>query len=106
MTEIKVHSIPGSPYGRAVLIAPEEKRAPYRLVAVPPKSLRSPEHLARHPFGRIPVLEHGHFRLYETQASLRYIDRTLPGPLLAPLLHASSAKATTSGATRRVSPTS
>jgi glutathione S-transferase len=34
MTAINVHSIPGSPYGRAVLMALEEKRAPYRLVAV------------------------------------------------------------------------
>ena len=84
MSDIKVHSIPGSPYGRAVLIALEEKRAPYRLIPVAPKALRSPEHLARHPFGRIPVLEHGDFRLYETQAILRYIDRTLPGPLLTP----------------------
>jgi glutathione S-transferase len=84
MTEIKVHSIPGSPYGRAVLIALEEKRAPYRIVPVAPRALRSPEHLARHPFGRIPVLEHGEFRLYETQAILRYIDRALPGPVLTP----------------------
>jgi len=85
MTDIKVHSIPGSPYGRAVLIALEEKHATYQLFPVQPKTLRSPEHLARHPFGRIPVLEHGDFRLYETQAILRYIDRTLPGPLLTPL---------------------
>jgi glutathione S-transferase len=84
MSDIKVHSIPGSPYGRAVLIALEEKHASYRLVPVAPKALRSPEHLARHPFGRIPVLEHGDFRLYETQAILRYIDRALPGPLLTP----------------------
>ena len=84
MTDIKVHSIPGSPYGRAVLIALEEKHATYQLFPVQPKTLRSPEHLARHPFGRIPVLEHGDFRLYETQAILRYIDRILPGPLLTP----------------------
>jgi glutathione S-transferase len=84
MSDIRVHSIPGSPYGRAVLIALEEKRVPYRLIPVAPGTLRSPEHLARHPFGRIPVLEHGDFRLYETQAILRYIDRTLPGPLLTP----------------------
>jgi glutathione S-transferase len=84
MTDIQVHSIPGSPYGRAVMVALEEKHAPYRVVPVAPTSLRSPEHRARHPFGRIPVLEHRDFRLYETQAILRYIDRVLPGPVLAP----------------------
>jgi glutathione S-transferase len=84
MTDIKVHSIPGSPYGRAVLVALEEKHAAYRVVPVSPGTLRSPEHLARHPFGRIPVLEQGDFRLYETQAILRYLDRTLPGPALTP----------------------
>jgi glutathione S-transferase len=84
MTEFKVHSVPGSPYGRAVLLALEEKHAAYRLVPVVPKTLRSPEHLARHPFGRVPVLEHGDFRLFETQAILRYLDRVLAGPALAP----------------------
>jgi glutathione S-transferase len=84
MTEIRVHSIPGSPYGRAVLVALEEKRAAYRVIPVAPKALRSPEHLLRHPFGRVPVLDHGNFRLYETQAILRYIDRVLPGPALNP----------------------
>jgi glutathione S-transferase len=85
MTDIKVHSIPGSPYGRAVLLVLEEKHATYQLVPVAPKTLRSPDHLARHPFGRIPVLEHRDFRLYETQAILRYLDRALPGPTLTPL---------------------
>lgn len=84
MTEIRVHSIPGSPYGRAVLVALEEKGAAYRVLPVAPQALRSPEHLLRHPFGRVPVLEHADFRLYETQAILRYIDRSLPGPALTP----------------------
>jgi glutathione S-transferase len=84
MTDIKVHSIPGSPYGRAVLVALEEKHAAYEVVPVAPGTLRSAEHLARHPFGRVPVLEQGDFRLYETQAILRYLDRALPGPTLTP----------------------
>ena len=46
--------------------------------------MRSPEHLARHPFGRVPVLEHDGFVLYETQAILRYLDRVLPQPSLTP----------------------
>jgi glutathione S-transferase len=84
MNEFVVYSIPGSPFGRAVLVTLEEKRAPYRLVAVPPGTLRAPQHLRRHPFGRVPVLEHGDFRLYETQAILRFLDRLLPGTALTP----------------------
>jgi glutathione S-transferase len=84
MSAFTVHSIPGSPFGRAVLAMLEEKGAPYRFSMVPPGTLRSPEHLARHPFGRVPVLEHDGFRLYETQAILRYLDRVLPQPALTP----------------------
>jgi glutathione S-transferase len=84
MSEFKVHSIPGSPFGRAVLATLEEKGASYRLSPVAPGSFRSPQHLARHPFGRVPVLEHDGFLLYETQAILRYLDRVLPTPSLTP----------------------
>lgn len=84
MTAFIVHSIPGSPFGRAVLATLEEKGAAYRLTPVAPGMFRSPEHLARHPFGRVPVLEHDGFSLYETQAILRYLDRVLPTPALTP----------------------
>jgi hypothetical protein len=49
-----------------------------------PGTMRAPEHLSRHPFGRVPVLEHDGFSLYETQAILRYLDRVLPTPALTP----------------------
>ena len=81
MSEFVVHSHPGSPFGRAVMATLEEKRAPFRLARLAPKS---PEHLALHPFGRIPIFEHDGFRLYETQAILRYLDRVLPNPALTP----------------------
>jgi glutathione S-transferase len=84
MSQFIVHSIPGSPFGRAVLATLEEKGASYRLSPVAPGTFKSPEHLARHPFGRVPVLEHDGFRLYETQAILRYLDRVLPNPALTP----------------------
>jgi glutathione S-transferase len=84
MQEFVVHSIPGSPFGRAVLLSLEEKGVRYRLVAVPPQAMRTTEHLARHPFGRVPVIEHAGFRLYETQAILRYIDRVCAQPSLTP----------------------
>src|ERR1700676_3168746 len=84
MSEFTVYSIPGSPFGRAVLAPLEEKAATYRLVPVAPGTFRSPEHLARHPFGRVPVLDHNGFSLYESQAILRYLDRVLPAPALTP----------------------
>lgn len=84
MTPMIVHSIPGSPYGRAVLACLEEKGASYVLSTVSPGTAKSQPHLSRHPFGRVPVLEHDGYSLYETQAILRYLDRVLPQPSLTP----------------------
>lgn len=79
-----VHTIPGSPFARAVLATLEEKRAPYRVAPVRPGEHKQAAHLARHPFGRVPVLTHDGFELFETQAILRYIDRVVPEPALSP----------------------
>ena len=84
MSDFTIHLVPGSPFARAVQATLEEKGAAYRLAALPSGGSKQPEHLARHPFGRVPVLDHGAFRLYETQAILRYLDRTLPSPALTP----------------------
>ena len=40
----------------------------------------NPEHLARHPFGKVPVLDIDGIRIRETSAICRYLDETLPGP--------------------------
>jgi glutathione S-transferase len=84
MSNFILHSIPGSPYGRAVLATLEEKGARYHLAPVAPGDSKKPAYLARHPFGRIPAFEHDGFMLYETQAILRYLDRILPSPALTP----------------------
>lgn len=84
MQDVTIYGIPGSPYVRAALLTLEEKGARYGFSAVAPGTLKSPEHLSRHPFGRIPALVHGGFRLYETQAIVRYLDRVLPSPPLSP----------------------
>jgi glutathione S-transferase len=76
--------IPGSPYLRSVQLVLEEKRTPYRIHVLQPGEHKSPEYLARHPFGRIPALQHGDFALYETQAILRYVNAILPEPPLEP----------------------
>ena len=84
MTEVIVHGVPGSPYVRSALLGLQEKGAPHRLAAMGMGDGKSPEHLARHPFGRIPVIDHGDFQLYETQAILRYLDAVYPGAPLLP----------------------
>jgi glutathione S-transferase len=84
MKEFVVHAAPGSPFARAVLIALEEKGASYRVAPISMAMMRTPAHLALHPFGKMPALEHGGFLLYETQAIIRYLDRVLPQPPLTP----------------------
>ena len=84
MSPIIVHGVPGSPYMRMPLLACLEKGAPYQIAAMQFGQNKTPEHLVRHPFGRIPVVEHDGFWLYEAQAMIRYIDQVFPGPSLTP----------------------
>jgi glutathione S-transferase len=84
MTNFTVYGVIGSPYVRAALLGLEEKGCEYRVHPLGMGEHKKAEHLARHPFGRIPVLDHGDFRLYETQAILRYLDRLVPDPPLTP----------------------
>jgi glutathione S-transferase len=84
MSEFILHGVPGSPYVRAALLGLEEKHADWRLAAMGMADMRSAGHVEKHAFGRIPILDHGDFRLYETQAILRYLDRIFPEPALTP----------------------
>jgi glutathione S-transferase len=84
MSDIVIHGVPGSPYVRSALLGLEEKGLPYRLAAMPLGGHRTEESLQRNPFARIPVLEHGDFCLYETQAIVRYADSVGSGPSLVP----------------------
>jgi glutathione S-transferase len=84
MSEVIVHTIPGSPFARAVLATLEEKQVPWRIAPLHPGQHRQQPHLSRNPFGRMPAIEHDDFALYETQAIVRYIDRVWPQPGLTP----------------------
>src|SRR5499427_3742913 len=42
------------------------------------------EHLALHPFDRVPILRHGDFTIYETSAIASYVDEAFGGPRLTP----------------------
>lgn len=83
---MNLYGLERSVYTRMARLALEEKGLAHVLHEVEifgPAGV-PPEHLARHPFGRIPVLEHGGFWLYETAAITRYIDESSPGPALQP----------------------
>jgi hypothetical protein len=51
-----------------VVWALEEVGADYELVMITPEEGRSQEHLARHPLGRVPVLEDEHGPMFESTA--------------------------------------
>ena len=75
-----------SVYVRIARLALLEKGVSHGLVPVDifAKDERRDSHLARHPFGKIPALEHGDFHLYETGAITRYVDEAFDGPALQP----------------------
>jgi glutathione S-transferase len=81
---LKLYGVPGSPYVQAARLGLTEKGIDFEMVLVPPPALKQPEHLARHPFGLMPAMDHDGFALYETQAILRYVDQAFPGPQLEP----------------------
>lgn len=83
---VTLFGLPRSVYTRIVRLVLEEKGIDYRLqeVEIFGASGVPPEHLPRHPFGRIPVVQHGDFSLYETAAICRYLDEAFPGPPLSP----------------------
>ena len=70
-----------STYTHAVRMVCEEKGIDYVLTEKP---LRAPEIRAIHPFGKMPVLRHGDFQLFESKAIATYIDRSFPAPYVFP----------------------
>ena len=82
MPTITFHSMADSAYLWTAMLAADEKGVDYELA---PLVLGSPEHLRLHPFGKMPVMQHGEAILYETLAIAHYIDRAFSGPALQPI---------------------
>src|ERR1700690_3124442 len=78
---MKMYGHPMSTCTRKVLATLHEKKASFEIVPVDltTGAHKRPQHLARQPFGQIPVIDDGDFRLYESRAIIRYLDKVLPG---------------------------
>jgi glutathione S-transferase len=83
MSDPIVYGFPRSTYVSIVRLVLTHKDVPYTfhdLETVMGKA----EHLALHPFNRVPILRHGDFTIYETSAIVSYIDEAFGGPRLTP----------------------
>ena len=87
MSKMTLWGFDGSTYVRTVKMLLAEKKftdfeqVPLNVLSGEP---RKPEHLARHPFGKVPVLDHDGIRILETSAIVRYLNDVLPGTSLVP----------------------
>jgi len=87
MSDMVLWGFDGSTYVRTIKMVLAEKgftdfkQVPLNVLAGEPKQ---PEHLERHPFGKVPVLDHDGMRILETAAIARYLNDVLPGRSLIP----------------------
>ena len=79
MATLQIYGVPPSPFTRAARLACHEKGVDYELVSTPPGGTAP-----KNPLGKIPMMKHGDFTLFESQAIVRYVDHTFDGPLLWP----------------------
>jgi len=81
MTRPEIIGSMRSTYTRVVAMVCEEKGIAYVLTETP---LHAPDLFAIHPLGKMPVLRHGDFVLFESKAIATYLDRRFAGPQLIP----------------------
>ncbi len=87
MSEMTLWGFNGSTYVRTLkMLLAEKQFSDFKQVSlnVLTGEPRQAEHLARHPFGKVPVLDHDGLRIVETAAIARYLNDVLPGPSLIP----------------------
>ena len=85
MTHLTLYGPNWSAYTRTVRLVLAEKNIEYELKEVDfSNGVMPAEHLNLHPFGKVPVLAHENFILYETSAICRYVDEAFDGPALQP----------------------
>lgn len=80
---IQLFGNPASTCTRKVLTVLAETNTPYELsvIDLSKGEHKQPPHLARQPFGQIPVLDDDGFRMFESRAIARYLDEKTGGSL-------------------------
>lgn len=81
---VQLHGYRYSVYNRIARLALLLKKVEHQTIEVNPFAELSAAYLTLHPFGRVPVLTHGAFKLFETNAITRYVDRAFEGQALQP----------------------
>jgi glutathione S-transferase len=90
MSEVVLFGFGAASYPWTVMWACAEKGVPYRLE---PADLKSPEYREqRQPYVKMPAMQHGDLKLFESSAIARYIDAAFDGPALQPSDPAALAK--------------
>ena len=76
----------GSPFSWRVQLVLEEKKLPYEpvLLSFSKRELKTPEHLARSPHGKVPALDDDGLTLYESSAIVEYLEERYPVPPVLP----------------------
>ena len=84
MTKVKVYGHPMSTCTRKVFTTLIENNIDYdfELVDLMVGAHKQPAYTALQPFGQIPVLQDGDFRMYESRAICRYLDEKFNGKLI------------------------
>src|ERR1700760_3628092 len=83
MSDPIVYGFPRSTFVNIVRLILTHKDVAYGFHDLEPV-MGKQEHLALHPFNRVPILGHGDFTVYETSAIVSYIDEAFAGPKLTP----------------------
>jgi glutathione S-transferase len=83
MSDPVVYGFPRSTFVNIVRLVLTHKDVAYTFDDLEPV-MGKPEHLALHPFNRVPIFRHDDLTVYETSAIVSYIDEAFEGARLTP----------------------
>ena len=78
MSDPIVYGFPRSTFVNIIRLILTHKDVAYTFHDLEPV-MGKPDHLALHPFNRVPVLRHGDLTVYETSAIAAYVDEAFDG---------------------------